>query len=313
MLRHIVRQKTLFIALLSLFSNISFAAPDADLSKQFAHAQSLAQKGEIKQAIYAYTALIESNPQFPEAYNNLAALYLKQKNTKKAKYVLEKGLYAHKGYGVLYESLTAINVAMAREAYSKALQIDLKPSNITIASLEYNENKKIAKPIVISKVDEQPESNKEVSEEVVTNEIVNQATKSKPVVEAELSGEIKRPTSEKKPVKNSESIEIVLQAWAAAWSAQETNLYLSFYHKQYKPANGMSLNGWVQSRRYRLKKPRWIKIALSDFQVEKNTGKQAIVNFKQSYQSNSFQEKNKKQMVLLYTDEGWRIFRETSL
>ncbi len=312
MLRHIVRQKFLVIAFLSLFLNISFAASDTDLAKKFTHAQSLAQKGEIKQAIYAYTALIESNPQLPEAYNNLAALYLKQKNTKQAKYILEKGLYAHKGYGVLYESLTAINVAMAREAYSKALQIDLKPSDITIASLKFNNNKQTAKPIVISKLDKPSESRQQEIEKQVTSEIVKQATESKSVREAELSGEIKRSITERKPVKNSEAIETVLQAWSAAWSAQAANMYLSFYHKQYKPANGMSLNGWMQSRRYRLKKPSWIKVALSDFKIEKNTGKQAIVNFKQSYQSNSFRDTSKKQMVLLYTNDGWRIFREKS-
>ena len=302
MLRHIVRQSFSVIAFLSLFSNISYAVSDTELSKKFAEAQNLAQKGEIKQAIYAYTALIELNPLLPEAYNNLAALYLKQKNTKQAKYILEKGLYAHKGYGVLYESLTAINVAMAREAYSKALQIDLNPSDISISSLELDDDKQKRKPIVISKLEKQ-----------VTSEIVKQATEVKPETEAPFSGEIKRQTIQKKPIQNSEAIETVLQAWSTAWSAQAANMYLSFYHKQYKPENGMSLNGWMQSRRYRLKKPRWIKIALTDIEVEKNTGKQAVVNFKQSYQSNSFRDTSKKQIVLLFTDSGWRIFREKSL
>lgn len=66
---------------------------------------------------------------------------MQQNKTKKGKHILEQGLYAHKGYGVLYESLTSINVAMAREAYSKALQIDLKPSAIRIASLSLSNNK----------------------------------------------------------------------------------------------------------------------------------------------------------------------------
>ena len=312
MLRHIVRQRFSVIVLLSLFSNISFAAIDTDLAKKFAHAQSLALKGEIKQAIYAYTALIDSNPQLPEAYNNLAALYLKQKNTKQAKHILEKGLYAHKAYGVLYESLTAINVAMAREAYSKALQIDLKPSDITIASLAFNDNKKISTPIVISKVEPSPV----VSKQPIAESVVKPIAEIKPVLESKLSGEIKRESEDNNPaqkVENKDTIETLLQAWSAAWSAQAANMYLSFYHKQYKPSNGMSLNGWVQSRRYRLKKPRWIKIALSDFEVEKNTGKQAVVNFQQSYQSNSFRDTSKKQMVLLYTEDGWRIFREKNI
>lgn len=302
MLRHMFRQSLFVVVFLSIFSNISFAATDTDLAEKFAQAQSLAQKGEIKQAIYVYTALIQSNPQLPEAYNNLAALYLKQKNTKQAKQILEKGLHAHKGYGALYESLTTINVAMAREAYSKALQIDLKPSDITIASLSFNDNKQTRNSAEISKVNKSTVNSKPLEEN--------------PVAEAKSVSETKHVSLENKPVKkseNSESIETVLHAWSAAWSAQAADMYLSFYHKQYKPSNGMSLNGWMQSRRYRLKKPRWIKIVLSDFEVEKNTGKQAIVNFKQSYQSNSFRDTSKKQMVLLYTNDGWRIFREKSL
>ena len=308
MLRHMFRQSLFVVVLLSIFSNISFAATDTDLAKKFAQAQSLAQKGEIKQAIYAYTALIESNPQFPEAYNNLAALYLKQKNTKQAKHILEKGLYAHKGYGVLYESLTAINVAMAREAYSKALQIDLKPSDITIASLSFNDNTQSGKAIVLSSVNKSAVNSKASATKPVAEP--------KPAPKAKLSDEIERVGVENKQVKKikkTETIETVLQAWSAAWSAQAPNMYLSFYHKHYKPSNGMSLNSWTQSRRYRLKKPRWIKVELSDFKVQKNTGKQAIVNFKQSYQSNSFRDTSMKQMVMLYTDDGWRIFREKSL
>lgn len=308
MLRHMFRQSLFVVVLLSVFSNISFAAIDTDLAKKFAQAQSLAQKGEIKQAIYAYTALIESNPQFPEAYNNLAALYLKQKNTKQAKHILEKGLYAHKGYGVLYENLTAINVAMAREAYSKALQIDLKPSDITIASLSFNDNTQSGKPVVISSV-KKPVVNSKAS-------ATKPVAEPKPAPKVKFSDEIERVGIENKQVKkikNTETIETVLHAWSAAWSAQAPNMYLSFYHKHYKPSNGMSLNSWTQSRRYRLKKPRWIKVELSDFKVKKNTGKQAIVNFKQSYQSNSFRDTSMKQMVMLYTDDGWRIFREKSL
>ena len=133
------------------------------------------------------------------------------------------------------------------------------------------------------------------------------------IVEIKQPAEIKRSSVVTKQIENSKAIEKILQAWSAAWSAQAVDTYLSFYHKQYKPSNGLSRRGWLQSRRYRLKKPDWIKIALSDFNVEKNTGKQAIVNFKQLYQSNSFSDISFKQIVLLYTNNGWRIFREKSL
>ena len=111
---------------------------------------------------------------------------------------------------------------------------------------------------------------------------------------------------------NPQSVEKVLQAWSSAWSAQAVDVYLSFYHSQYKPSNGMSRKAWVQSRRYRLKKPNWIKITLSDFKIKKQTRRQAVVLFKQLYKSNSFQDVSYKQVVLLNTDDGWQFFREKS-
>ena len=75
----------------------------------------------------------------------------------------------------------------------------------------------------------------------------------------------------------------------------------------------MSRNNWEQSRRYRLKKPRWIKVSLSDLNVIKNTGKQAVVSFKQAYRSNNYRDTSNKKMVLINTDNGWRICREKSL
>ncbi|MCW9030315.1 MAG: tetratricopeptide repeat protein [Gammaproteobacteria bacterium] len=322
-----VRRGISGLAIFLFFSAASFAVPDNndERATKFAEAQDLARQGQLTQAISVYQALIKSHPLLPEAYNNLAALYLKQNDTVQAKLILEQGLHAHKGYGVLYKNLTAINVAMARDAYSKALQIDVMPSEINIATLGYDKNNQsrntntpvmakvetpVTEPVIAEPVIAKPGIEEKVATVVnpsvsIEGERVENKLKLAPVpvsVPLSIPGEIK-------PV----AVETVLQAWAAAWSAQAVDVYLSFYHQHYKPANGMSRQDWVQSRQYRLKKPSWIKIALSDLQVEKNTGKQAVVNFKQSYQSNTFNDISVKQMLLIYTDEGWRIYREKSL
>lgn len=304
-----LRNGVLVVVIWSFFSSISFAVVDSDneLRKKFTQAQNLVDQGQTTQAIAAYEALIRTNPKLPEAYNNLAALYLQQNKIKKAKHILEQGLYAHKGYGVLYESLTSINVAMAREAYSKALQIDLKSSAIRIASLSLSSDKsQIEKnTIVISKRNEPTAEERLASNTKVIPEV-------KKNIEDKPAGEIKRVSITQEKTQNTKPVEKVLQAWSSAWSAQAVDMYLSFYHNQYRPSNGMSRKGWVQSRRYRLKKPQWIKIGLSDFKIKKQTGTQAVVNFKQLYQSNSFRDVSYKQVVLLNTDDGWRIFREKS-
>ncbi|MDH5394836.1 MAG: tetratricopeptide repeat protein [Gammaproteobacteria bacterium] len=321
------RQGILAISLLSCISSGVYAVTsnNEDITEKFALAQALADKGEIAQAISAYQSLIRQNPQLPEAYNNLASLYLQQKNTEQAKQVLEQGLHAHKGYGRLYESLSAINVAMAREAYSKALQIDLKPATIEIASLSLNEKNKQADtapaPVVLAKTEPAPI----LASSKVADKTAVVENKEKPGTEAPrvdvIKPDIRLPervneqnTSKANTISTtSEPIDVLLQAWAASWSAQEVDMYLSFYHSQYNPSNGLTLKTWKQSRRLRLKKPEWIKVALSELNVEKNNGKQAIVKFKQSYESNTFHEISLKRMVLLYTENGWRIFHEKSL
>lgn len=163
---------------------------------------------------------------------------------------------------------------MAREAYSKALQIDVKPSEINIASLSLSKNalSQNKNTIVISKTEMPVKKAKPIK----SAPVVTKPAEVKVATVAKQSGSIKRFSANNKakvsPVNQAtspQSIETVLQAWSAAWSAQAVDMYLSFYHKQYKPNNGMSRNSWKQSRRYRLKKPNWIKISLSDFKVEK--------------------------------------------
>ena len=315
-----LKKALLAVVLLPLFlsSNFVTAASKDDLAQKFSEAQHLSSQGNIAQAITAYQALILENPLLPEAYNNLAVLYLKQNNTKQAKYILEQGLHAHNGYGVLYESLTAINIAMAKEAYSKALQIDLKPANIEIASLSLKDNKaQIKNTIVISQVETPIKHKAVVTKKIVQS--VGEVSRNNRVVEKEKK--IQKKQEPKKQlsknsatkIKSTKEIEKTLLAWSAAWSAQAVDMYLSFYHNQYKPMNGLTQKGWVQSRRYRLKKPRWINIKLSNIVFKQKTNKQAVVNFKQLYQSNSFRDVSQKQMVLLYTEQGWQIFREKSI
>ena len=143
--------------------------------------------------------------------------------------------------------------------------------------------------------------------------MLKKVTEPKIIPKVKPVSKIKQVSITASKIKNTQSsIEKVLQAWSSAWSAQAVDMYLSFYHNQYRPSNGMSRKGWVQSRRYRLKKPQWIKIGLSYFKIKKQADTHAVVNFKQLYQSNSFRDVSYKQVVLINTDDGWRIFREKS-
>jgi len=105
-----------------------------------------------------------------------------------------------------------------------------------------------------------------------------------------------------------------LQGWAAAWSAQAVDLYLSFYGKEFKPAR-LSRKVWAVQRRIRLSKPRWVNVRLKNFDVkavEKQADK-AIVRLVQDYRADNYQDKTRKQFVMKRTLDGWRILSEQSL
>lgn len=295
------RLGVLLVSVLFLASSLLAAvAAENEIAARFSQAQDLVQQGQSERAIQAYQSIIDTNPDIPEAYNNLAAIYLKQKKIKLAKSVLEQGLTAHKGYGALYEGLSAINIALAKEAYSKALQIDLKPDDIVIADLSLSASslKQSKNVFVVSAVTAKEHHKPEkilASKSIATN--ANEYAVKQPAVKQAANKEI----------------EILLKAWSAAWSAQAVDIYLSFYHPQYLPANNVAKDAWEKSRQLRLKKPKWIKVSLSDIEIKTQSDNQATVMFKQTYRSNSFRDVSFKQMVLRNTDTGWQIFREKSL
>lgn len=279
----------LLLGLSLFFAAITIVPAADDIAGQFSRAEQLGQQGKLGEAMAIYRELIKQHPQLPEAYNNLAALYLQQKKPQQAKEILEQGIRAHKGYAALYDNLVAINVAMAREAYSKALQLDSKPGEIRIAALnpapQQNTNKTPAKVA--------PEKVKtEVKEENIIADIARSAAETR---EAHIP-----------------EVNDTLQAWATAWSAQAVDLYLSFYDEKYRPANGQSRAGWEKTRRYRLTKPKWIKVSLSDIKIQPLSADIVDVNFRQVYESNSFTDNSYKKMRLHKTEDGWRILSEQS-
>lgn len=282
-----LRQYFFVFMLSGSFINFSVAAMDnKQIIEKFSEAENYAKQGKNKKAIASYQRIISLNPLLPEAYNNLAALYLKENKTEQAKLTLESGLKAHKAYGAIYKSLTAINVAMARDAYSKALQIELKPADVNIKMLSLI-NETLVKPKASTISNAIAKADNNIPKEPI-----------EPIIQTQ---------------KSNDTIESIIQAWAAAWSAQAEDIYLSFYHEDYKPDNGVTRKGWERSRRERLKKPKWIKINLSNFKIKNKSDKQVDVIFTQAYQSDTYRDESSKRMVLLYTELGWRIFSERTI
>jgi len=315
-------------------------APD-NIAAKILQAQSLGKLNKHKQAIKLYQAVLEARPDMPEVYNNLASLYARQGELEVARQTLENGIATNKQYQTLYENLSAIYVEMARGAYSKALKLGVQAKAVQLKTLNWalpesrqalalntngktagisNNKKPATQPVTTQPQPAMPESTK-------TSEVkLASASLSKPEVatKPEASVVVVQPASQTRtktefreknvPTINKDEVITALQGWAAAWSAQAVDLYLSFYGKEFKP-DRLSRKVWAVQRRIRLSKPRWVNVRLKNFDVkavEKQADK-AIVRLVQDYRADNYQDKTRKQFVMKRTVDGWRILSEQSL
>ena len=288
----------------------------------------------------------------PEIYNNLATLYAMQGKLDVARQTLEKGIATNEQYKTLYENLSAIYVEMARGAYSKALKLGVQAkavqlktlplSNFQLAASEQaqsvaqlekqpaiksqpiksNEKAVIVKAVTTDKVVTPKQTDTQSNLKQQQLALLKKADKVKTVqpeknstIKVASKQEIKTEFSNKRiPPVNKDEVITALHGWAAAWSAQAVDLYLSFYGEGFKPKK-ISKKVWAVQRRIRISKPRWVSVRLNEFDVKADANKsdKVIVQLVQDYRADNYRDKTKKQFVMQRTIDGWRILSEQSL
>lgn len=88
------------------------------------HGVALAKLGELEQAAQVFQELIADNPDDPQLFNNLAAIYAGQGAYKNAEDMLQRALLLSPEYSVARANLGDLYLAMARAQYAEALRTD---------------------------------------------------------------------------------------------------------------------------------------------------------------------------------------------
>lgn len=257
-------------------------APAAQISQALQQAKQEAEAGNLQQAIALYEQLISQYPSFPELYNNAAVLLAKQGKLEMAREKLETAMRLNSVYSTLYDNLSAVYVEMARGSYAKALQLGMTPREVAL------------KPVLI-------DSQEKAVAQIPSSDV--NAT----VAEQRQSGDRQDRGLDY------ENIKMTLQGWASAWSAQEVDLYLSFYAPEFKPGKNLRRGDWAKQRRLRLRKPEWVKVTLDNIQIEAIENNRVSARFVQEYQSDRYNDITHKEILLQPSPEGWRILAESAL
>ncbi len=272
-----------------------------DTDARFLKGVVLANKGDIPEAFEVFEALTRDHPELPEPYNNLAVLYAAEGRYEDARKALEQAINTHPSYATAHENLGDIFAMMAADAYDRALTLNqmnyAAQAKLDLVSQLFSRNQASNLPLLSTAGAPAPAT-------PPTPEQISEEPPAAPTPPALSEGE-------------TQSIErdvlATAEAWASAWSAKETDSYLSYYSNDFRPPQGMSRTAWESVRRQRLTKPRFIEVKLLNPSVTVLGKDRAAITFTQVYNSDTYSDRTKKALQMVRSQIGWDIVREDVL
>jgi tetratricopeptide (TPR) repeat protein len=263
------------IILFALLSQ-SVLADDRDV---FNRALNLSKQGQWQQAADLYAQVASRNPQWPEPKNNLAVSLINLGKISEAQQALDAAVVSRSSFSVAQNNRQRLYDYLAAQAYSRALS-----------------QKSLATPPVLDLISvlDLPAIQSVVAP-VVTAPVVAVATPGSgagnPAVIA--------------------AVESRVSNWAQAWSAANIKDYLDAYSSRFKPDDGKSFVEWENSRRVRLQTAGTTQVTVQNLHIYIDTAQQqAVVEFLQSYTSNTYSDRTVKQLLLTLEGNNWRILAE---
>lgn len=271
------------------------------------------EQGKTPDAIKMFSALTEDFPELPEPYNNLAVLYAGQGQYEKAKLALEMAIRTHPSYATAHENLGDIYAKMASQAYDRALQLDRSNTSTQtkLAMIQdlFGDGNRVKDVAVRNS----PVLAKAEVAEAITDE-QNKPAPLQPVSTPPAPPAVIKPAPVVPPAAQvtDQIIEVLktVNAWAAAWSSQDTSKYLSFYAADFKTPGQESRAEWEASRKERISKPQSIQVGITKAAVTFTDIDHATVSFRQSYQASHMKTSGNKTMLMVKSGGKWLIQEE---
>lgn len=249
------------------------AGAPQDTEAKFARALILAELKRTDEAIKLLGELTREYPRLPQPYENLAALYVLKGDNDKARDTLQAALAARPDDAATQESLGDVYLALAGDAYSRALR--LTPDNQVLGSK-------------LSRLNQLRQAGGNLATDKDRGPASQGAT-----VEADL-----------------QAATTFINAWAQAWSSKDVEAYLSCYAGDFKPEGGISRSSWTAQRRERIGAAGHIQVQLQHPQVSRIDAHRLRVGFSQAYQSDAYSDHTDKVLELSDVTGGWKIVRE---
>jgi len=118
------------------------------------------------------------------------------------------------------------------------------------------------------------------------------------------------PAAKGKDTDPQEEVLKAVEGWTKAWSSGDAKAYLDYYGPNFKVPGGQSRAAWEQSRRDRVVKGKRINVQAQNPKVTFASPEEAIVTFRQVYQSETLKSSGMKKLTMLRSGGRWLIQQE---
>lgn len=312
-----MKRTVLTVGLLSLAATAYAVVSPSSLAK-FNAAVKAYRSNQNAEALKLFAELDKENPQNIQIRNNYAVLLFANGKIEQAEELLSGVIESNREVNVAFKNLNKIYDYAAAKAYSTALgtEKEVKQQKLQIIeSLALPTDQKVvtvadnapisAQVAPVVKAQEPP---KAVSP-VATPVAVTPAAVATPTPTAVTTPP---PAPALAPANALQVISEPMKNWANAWSSGNIDAYMGFYVPNYAPA-GMTHSSWVVNRKARISPDKKIQVAFSDIvMIPSQKSDTIIVNFKQSYKANQYQDNTSKQLVWKKMGDKWLIEKEAS-
>jgi murein L,D-transpeptidase YafK len=176
-----------------------------------------------------------------------------------------------------------------------------KIEKITMASADL---KKVEKPAAeLAKV-EMPAATTDINKvEMPAAELAKVEMPATDISKAEM------PATEKQEAYSLQEVEDFIYSWKDAWEKEELDKYILCYDASFK-SRGMDLAAWEAHRKSLNEKYSSLTIEINDLKIKRISDTSAKVTFTQHYTADNYKDLGNKELVLIKTDQGWKITKE---
>ena len=109
-----------------------------------------------------------------------------------------------------------------------------------------------------------------------------------------------------------DEVQAALRSWLKAWSARSFETYITHYSAAFEPSDGIDLPTWKQRRKTLIESTRSIRVDMRilSLQVE---GPMASVRIQQTYRSDRYADKARKDLSLRLEGRQWKLLSERTV